>query len=123
MALDIYTRQCSLGVTAKQLSICAGTIASHGVNPVTKKSVFDATLTPKIVSMIATVGFYERTGDWLFTSGIPAKTGVGGGVLGVMPGVFGIAAFAPPIDESGNSVKAQAAIKFITHKLGVNLFG
>lgn len=123
MSLDIYTRQCSMGVTARQLSICGGTIANRGVNPVTKKKVFDAELTSKIVTMIASVGFYEHTGDWIFTSGIPAKTGVGGGIVGVLPGVMGIAAFSPKLDGSGNSVRAQNAIKYITNKLGLNLFG
>nr|WP_310787323.1 glutaminase A [uncultured Alistipes sp.] len=123
MSLDIYTRQCSMGVTARQLSICGGTIANHGVNPVTKKKVFDAELTSKIVAMIASVGFYEHTGDWIFTSGIPAKTGVGGGIVGVLPGMMGIAAFSPKLDGSGNSVRAQNAIKYITNKLGLNLFG
>ena len=123
MSLDIYTRQCSMGVTARQLSICSGTIANRGVNPVTKKKVFDAELTSKIVAMIASVGFYEHTGDWIFTSGIPAKTGVGGGIVGVLPGVMGIAAFSPKLDGSGNSVRAQNAIKYITNKLGLNLFG
>lgn len=122
MSLDLYTRQCSMGVTARQLSICGATIANYGVNPNTHKTVFDADLTPKIVSMISTVGFYEHTGDWIFTSGIPAKTGVGGGIVGVMPGVMGIAAFSPKLDDAGNSVRAQAAIKFITNKLGLNLF-
>ena len=122
MSLDLYTRQCSLGVTALQLSIAAGTIANGGVNPVTKKEVFDATLAPKITAMIAAVGFYEHTGDWMYTSGIPAKTGVGGGVMGVMPGLFGISAFAPPIDSAGNSVKAQLAIKYIMNKLGLSIF-
>ena len=123
MSLDIYTRQCSMGVTARQLSICGGTIANRGVNPVTKKKVFDAELTSKIVAMIASVGFYEHTGDWIFTSGIPAKTGVGGGIVGVLPGVMGIAAFSPKLDGSGNSVRAQNAIKYITNKLGLNLVG
>ena len=100
MSLDLYTRQCSLGITAKQLSVAAATVANLGLNPVTKKQVFDAELSPKITSMISTVGFYEHTGDWLYTSGIPAKTGVGGGVMGVLPGQFGISAFAPPIDLS-----------------------
>ena len=119
MSLDLYTRQCSLGVTALQLSIAAGTIANGGVNPVTKKEVFDATLAPKITAMIAAVGFYEHTGDWMYTSGIPAKTG---GVMGVLPGQFGIAAFAPPLDGSGNSVKAQLAIQCIMNKLELNVF-
>ena len=123
MSLDLYTRQCSLGITAEQLSIAAATVANDGVNPVTKKSVFDASLSPKITSLVATVGFYERTGDWLYTSGIPAKTGVGGGVMGIMPGHFGISAFAPPLDSSGNSVKAQLAIKYIMNKLGLSIFG
>ena len=122
MSLDLYTRQCSLGVTAEMLSVAAGTIANHGVNPVTNKQVFETELTPKITSMIASVGFYEHTGDWMYTSGIPAKTGVGGGVMGVLPGVMGISAFAPPRDGSGNSVKAQLAIKFIMNKLGLNIF-
>lgn len=122
MSLDLYTRQCSMGVTTKQLAIAGCTIANGGKNPVTGKQVFDPALTPKITSLIATVGFYEHTGDWLYTSGIPAKTGVGGGVMGVLPGGFGIAAFAPPLDDAGNSVKAQAAIKYIAQKLGVNVF-
>lgn len=122
MSLDLYTRQCSMGVTAKQLSIAGCTIANWGKNPVTGKQVFDASLTAPITSLIATVGFYEHTGDWLYTSGIPAKTGVGGGVMGVLPGVLGIAAFAPPLDDAGNSVKAQAAIKYIAQKLGLNVF-
>ena len=122
MSLDLYTRQCSLGVTAEMLSVAAGTIANHGVNPVTNKQVFEAELTPKITSMIASVGFYEHTGDWMYTSGIPAKTGVGGGVMGVLPGVMGVSSCAPPLGGSGNSVKAQLAIKFIMNKLGLNIF-
>ena len=122
MSLDLYTRQCSLGITAKQLSVCAATIAGDGLNPVSKQRVFEAGLSSKITSLIATVGFYEHTGDWMYTSGIPAKTGVGGGVMGVMPGVSGISAFAPPLDGSGNSVKAQLAIKYIMNKLGLSVF-
>ena len=122
MSLDLYTRQCSLGITATQLSICGATIANNGTNPVTRKQIFDTALSPKITSLIATVGFYEHTGDWLYTSGIPAKTGVGGGVMGTLPGLFGIAAFAPPIDNAGNSVKAQLAIIHIMNKLGLSVF-
>ena len=69
------------------------------------------------------MGFYEHTGDWLYTSGIPAKTGVGGGIMAIMPGSFGLAAFSPPLDDAGNSYRAQLAIKYITNKLGVNIFG
>lgn len=122
MSLDLYTRQCSLSVTAKQLSITGGTIANMGVNPVTKQTVFDAEIAPKITSLMSTVGFYERTGDWMYTAGLPAKSGVGGGVMGVYPGLFGVSAFAPPLDEAGNSVKAQLAIKYIMNELNLNIF-
>lgn len=122
LSLDLYTRQCSLGTTTEQLAIMGATIANDGFNPVTNTQVFDPDLAPKVTSMITTVGFYERTGDWLYRSGIPAKSGVGGGVLGVMPGMFGIAAFSPPLDEAGNSVKAQLAIRHIMHELGLNIF-
>ena len=123
LSLDLYTRQCSLGVTARQLAIMAATIASGGVNPLTRKEVFKPGLAPKITSMMATVGFYEHTGDWLFTTGLPAKTGVGGGIMGVVPGVMGLAAFAPPLDEAGNSVKAQKALAYIAGHLNLNIFG
>ena len=123
MSLDLYTRQCSLGVTAQQLSVAAATVANNGLNPLTHKQVFEGELSSKITSLVATVGFYEHTGDWLYTSGIPAKTGVGGGVMGILPGMFGIAAFAPPIDGAGNSVKSQLAIKYIMNKLGLSVFG
>ncbi|MCD8317013.1 MAG: glutaminase A [Eggerthellaceae bacterium] len=122
MSLELYTRQCSLGVTAHDLAIAAATIANDGLNPITKKQVFDGSLTPKIVSLITTVGFYQRTGDWLYESGIPAKSGVGGGILGVMPGLFGICAFSPPLDDSGNSVKGQRAVHRFMEKLGLNIF-
>lgn len=122
MSLDLYTRQCSLGVTSAMLANTAATIAGGGVNPVSGKEVFASELAPKITSLIASVGFYQHTGDWLYTSGIPAKTGVGGGVMGVMPGLFGVAAFAPPLDDAGNSVKAQAAIKTFMNTLGLGIF-
>ncbi|MBR5861341.1 MAG: glutaminase A [Bacteroidaceae bacterium] len=122
ISLDLYTRQCSLGVTAKELSIMAATIACGGYNPVTKRKVFPPLLTEKITSMIATVGMYEYTGDWMFKCGLPAKSGVGGGIMGVLPGIFGIAAFAPPIDKAGNSVKSQLALRYIMEQLRLNIF-
>ena len=122
MALDLYTRQCSIGVTARQLAVAAATIAFDGVNPVTKQTVFKPDLGARITSMMATVGFYEHTGDWLFNTGLPAKTGVGGGIMGVVPGVMGVAAFAPPLDDAGNSVKAQAALSDIVGRLNLKFF-
>lgn len=122
MSLDLYTRQCSLGITSDQLSVMAATIANNGLNPKTNQKVFADEITPKITSLIATVGFYQHTGDWLYTSGIPAKTGVGGGVMGVLPGLLGVCSFAPPLDDAGNSVKAQAAIKAFVNKLKLGIF-
>ena len=100
----------------------AATIACGGYNPVTKKEVFPKRQAAKAVSLMATVGMYEYTGDWMFSVGLPAKSGVGGGIIGVLPGIFGIAAFAPPIDEAGNSVKAQLAIRQIMERLNLNVF-
>ncbi|MDE7236499.1 MAG: glutaminase, partial [Paramuribaculum sp.] len=91
------------------------------VNPVTRAKVFDPAIAPKITTLIATVVFYDKSCYLIYTSGIPAKSGVGGGVLGVLPGVLGIAAFAPPLDEAGNSVKAQAAIKEFAGILGLGV--
>lgn len=121
MSLDLYTRQCSLGITSDQLAAMGCTIAAGGVNPITHKQVFDKEISPKITTMIATVGFYQNSGDWLYTSGIPAKSGVGGGVLGVLPGKLGVAAFAPPLDKAGNSVRAQAALKKFMQLLGLGV--
>ena len=123
LSLDLYTRQCSLGVTATQLSTMAATIACGGYNPKTKETVFPGNLTSRITSLMATVGFYERTGDWMFSCGLPAKSGVGGGIMGVLPGAFGIAAFSPPIDSAGNSVRAQLAIRYIMEELKLHIFG
>lgn len=122
LSLDIYTRQCSIGITASQLAVMAATIAADGRNPVTHDEVFAAEIAPRIVSLMSTVGFYERTGDWMFQTGIPAKSGVGGGIMGVIPGVMGIAAFAPPLDAAGNSVKAQKAVSYIAKCLGLNIY-
>ena len=122
MSLDLYTRQCSVATTSNRLAICAATIANQGINPVTHHAVFPAEISPKITTMIASVGFYETTGDWMFTSGLPAKSGVGGGVMGVLPGVFGIAAFAPPLDHAGNSLRGQTALRSVMKKLGLGIF-
>lgn len=122
MSLDLYTRQCSLGVNARQLAVCAATIANNGVNPCTGKRVFNAAHAPRVVALLSAVGFYEHTGDWMFTSGLPAKSGVGGGIMGVLPGGFGIAAFSPPLDASGNSVKAQKALQYIMSRLGAGVY-
>jgi glutaminase len=119
-AVDLYTKQCSIGVTAKDLAMMAATLAFGGTNPVTKKQVFDAAVVPKVLAVMATAGLYDDSGKWLYTTGLPAKSGVGGGILAVSPGKFGIAVVAPPLDGAGNSIKAQKAIADISNALGGN---
>lgn len=122
-AVDVYTKQCSIGVTAKQLGIMGATLANGGVNPVTKKRVLDAKYVPKVLAVMMMAGFYNESGDWAYTTGLPAKTGVGGGIVAVVPGEMAIVAFSPRVNDAGNSVRAAEAINYIADQLGVNLFG
>jgi glutaminase len=119
-AVDLYTRQCSIGVNAQDLATMAATLASGGTNPVTKKQVMDATKVPGVLAVMATAGLYDDSGKWLYATGLPAKSGVGGGIIAVSPGRFGIAVVSPPLDEAGNSVRAQRAIADISNALGGN---
>jgi len=119
-ATDIYTRQCSVGVNARDLGIMASTLANAGVNPVTGKALVDPENMPEILAVMATAGLYDDAGKWLYRTGLPAKSGVGGGIIAVSPGKFGIAAISPPLDEVGNSVRAQKAIADISAALGGN---
>ena len=98
----------------------AATLANGGVNPVTRKKVIDATHVPGILAVMATAGLYDDSGKWLFLTGLPAKSGVGGGIIAVSPGKFGIAVISPPLDNAGNSVRAQKAIADISNALGGN---
>ena len=119
-ATDIYTRQCSVGVNAKDLAEMAGTLANGGVNPVTHKQVMKAENVPEVLAVMATAGLYDDSGKWLYRTGLPAKSGVGGGIIAVSPGKFGIAVISPPLDKAGNSVRAQKAIADISNVLGGN---
>ncbi|HKK23585.1 MAG TPA: glutaminase, partial [Pseudohaliea sp.] len=119
-ATDIYTEQCSINVNARDLAVMAGTLANAGLNPVSGETVMSAENVPEVLAIMATAGLYDDAGKWLYRTGLPAKSGVGGGIVAVSPGNFGIAAIAPPLDEAGNSVKAQAAIDYISQKLGGN---
>jgi glutaminase len=119
-ATDIYTEQCSVSVNAKDLALMAATLASGGRNPLTGKQVIKADNVPEILAVMATAGLYDDSGKWLYTTGLPAKSGVGGGILAVSPGKFGIAVISPPLDAAGNSVKAQKAIADISNALGGN---
>jgi glutaminase len=119
-AVDIYTRQCSISVNAQDLAMMAATLANGGRNPVTGKQVMRSENVPEVLAVMATAGLYDDSGKWLYQTGLPAKSGVGGGIIAVSPGRFGIAVVSPPLDEAGNSVRAQRAITDITRALGAN---
>jgi glutaminase len=122
-AVDVYTRQCSIGVTAKQLAMMGATLANNGVNPVTNQRVLDTKYVPKVLAIMTMAGFYDESGLWAYTAGLPAKTGVGGGIVAVVPGRMAIVGFSPRVNEAGNSVRAMKAIEYISDQLGVNIFG
>lgn len=117
---DLYTYQCSVSVHAKDLAIVAGTLANGGKNPVTGKQVIQSQNIPNILAVMATAGLYDDSGQWLYATGLPAKSGVGGGLIAVSPGKFGVAAISPLLDIAGNSVRAQRAIRDISSALGGN---
>lgn len=119
-ATDIYTQQCSVNVNARDLAIMAATLANGGTNPVTGKQVMRNENVPELLAVMATAGLYDDSGKWLYTTGLPAKSGVGGGIIAVSPGRFGIAVISPPLDAAGNSVRAQKAIAYISNTLGGN---
>lgn len=120
---DVYTRQCSVGVTCKQLAIMGSVLANHGVNPITKERCLEARYVPKVLSVMTMAGFYDGSGAWAWNAGLPAKTGVGGGIVAVVPGKMAIVGFAPPLDKFGNSVRAQKAICYISEQLDLSIFG
>jgi glutaminase len=98
----------------------AATLANGGKNPVTGKQVMKIDNAPDVLAVMATAGLYDDSGKWLYTTGLPAKSGVGGGLIAVSPGKFGIAVVSPPLDKAGNSVRAQKAIADISNALGGN---
>ena len=121
-AVDLYTKQCALNVSARDLAVMGATLADGGVNPITKERVVDASVCHYALAVMATAGLYETSGDWLFDIGLPGKCGIGGGIVTVSPGKGGLGTFAPPLDKAGNSVKGQLVAKFLSQKLGMDLF-
>ena len=121
-SVDVYTKACSVGVTANQLAVMGATLANNGKNPVTGEQVISPDNVPHILSVMMMAGLYDGSGGWAWHVGIPAKSGVGGGIVAVVPGKGAMAVFAPPLDEAGNSVKAQKAIAYVADKLGINVF-
>ena len=121
-AVDLYTRQSCLRVTATDLALMGATLANGGVHPRTQERVVDSSVCHYTLAVMATSGLYETSGDWLYDVGVPGKSGIGGGIIVVSPGKGGLAAFAPPLDGYGNSVKGQLAARFLSYRLGLTLF-
>ncbi len=121
-AVDLYTKQCALNVSAKDLAVMGATLADGGVNPITKERVVDAAVCHYTLAVMTTAGLYETSGDWLYDIGLPGKSGIGGGIVTVSPGKGGLGTFAPPLDSAGNSVKGQLVAKFLSQQLGMDLF-
>lgn len=121
-AVDLYTRQCSLDVSARDLAVMGATLADGGVNPLTGERVVDPEVCHYTLAVMATAGLYETSGDWLYDIGLPGKSGIGGGIVTVSPGKGALGTFAPPLDAAGNSVKGQLVAKFLSQSLGMDLF-
>jgi len=121
-SVDIYTKQCSVGVNATQLARMGATLANNGINPGTGEQVIKAEDVPHILSTMMMAGLYDGSGGWAWDVGLPAKSGVGGGIVAVVPGKGAIVVFAPPLDEAGNSVKAQEVIEYVADRLHYNLY-
>ncbi len=121
-ATDLYTKQCSLNVSARDLGVMGATLADGGVNPLTGERVVSAAVCHHALAVMATAGLYETSGDWLYEIGLPGKSGIGGGIVTVSPGKGGLGTFAPPLDRAGNSVKGQLVAKFLSEHLGMDLF-
>lgn len=121
-ACDVYTRQCSTLLTTVELATMGATLATGGINPLSKERVLSPDNTPRILADMTMEGLYDTSGDWAYTVGLPGKSGVGGGILAVVPGVMGIAAFSPPLDDIGNSVRGQKMVASVANTLGYNLY-
>jgi glutaminase len=119
--IEAYFRQCSVLVTVRDLSVMAATLAFGGVNPVTRERVVSERTARDVVSIMASCGMYDFSGEWLLRVGLPAKSGVSGGVMAVAPSQFGVAAFSPRLDRHGNSVRACAVVETLSEATGIHL--
>lgn len=119
---DVYTKQCSLLVSAHDLAVMGATLADGGINPLTGERAIEARHCKRVLAVLATAGLYERSGEWLYDIGIPGKSGVSGGIVAVAPGKGAIGVFSPKLDDAGNSVRGQRLVKNLSERLGLNLF-
>jgi glutaminase len=120
--VDVYTRQCALSVTVTDLAVMGATLANGGTNPLTGERVVSAEVARDTLAVLASCGLYERSGDWLFEIGLPAKSGVSGGIVAVAPGKGALGSFSPRLDFAGNSVRGQRACAYLSRAVGMNLF-
>jgi glutaminase len=120
--VTMYTRQCALNVSAKDLAVMGATLADGGVNPLTKQRVVDPEICHYTLAVMATAGLYETSGDWLYSVGLPGKSGIGGGIVTAAPGKGGLGTFAPRLNAAGNSVKGELVAEFLSGALGLDLF-
>ncbi len=116
-ALEVYLRQCSVNVTCRDLAMMGATLANNGVNPLTGARAIETALAERVLSVMSTCGMYDAAGEWVAEVGMPAKSGVGGGILAVLPGQLAIAVFSPRLDERGNSVRGVAACRRLSTEL------
>ena len=116
-AVELYFRQCALQVDCRDLALMAATLANGGVQPRTGERVFEPEVVERVLSVMTTCGMYDAAGEWVVDVGLPAKSGVGGGVLAVLPGQIGIALYSPRLDRHGNSVRGVAACRQISREL------
>ncbi len=121
-ALDLYFRQCAIAVTARDLAAMGACLANSGINPITGVVALDRRYVDKVLSVMSTCGMYDYSGSWVFSVGMPAKSGVGGGIMAVLPGQFGLGVFSPPLDARGNSVRGIRVCEELSADFGLHLF-
>ncbi|MFV9327378.1 glutaminase A [Citrobacter europaeus] len=121
-AVEIYTRQCSVDITVEQLAKMGAVLANKGKSPFNGKQLLNEKYVPQVLAEMAIAGLYDGSGKWLYAVGIPAKSGVGGGMVAIVPGEYAIAVYSPPLDEAGNSVRAQKTIEYVAEATQANVF-
>ena len=120
-AVEVYTRQSCLSVSAVDLAVMGATLADGGTNPVTGRAVVDPEVAHATLAVMTIAGLYETSGDWLFDVGVPGKSGIGGGIVTVSPGKGALGTFSPPLDDAGNSVRGGLAARYLARRLGLDL--
>ncbi|WP_341659945.1 glutaminase A [Vibrio sp.] len=119
-AVTTYTKQCSLNVTSHDLAVMGSVLANYGSHPITHKQILNGDYVPNILSSMVMSGVYDNSGSWFYETGVPAKSGVGGGFIAIIPGKMSIGVVSPPLDEFGNSVRAQRAVSYIVNEMNLN---